>query len=89
MRKLRMQWARERGTHTKEEWEALCAEFDFRCVRCARNLGFLERDHIVPIYQGGCDCILNIQPLCPFCNVQKGPENYNWAAHRRRHGWAA
>jgi 5-methylcytosine-specific restriction endonuclease McrA len=47
----------------------------------------LERDHIVPIYQGGSDAITNIQPLCKRCNCAKGPETTDWAQRRREHGF--
>ncbi len=79
--------ARALGTHTKEEWEALLTEFDWRCVRCEGLFSYLERDHIKPVYQGGSDSIQNIQPLCARCNCSKGPEDFNWKEHRRAHGF--
>lgn len=78
-----MHRARQIATHTREQWEALKQEFGHRCVRCGVAGVFLERDHIIPIYQGGSDGIDNIQPLCRSCNSSKGPERFNWAEHRR------
>lgn len=87
LRAARMALARFRGRHTKEEWEALKAEFNHRCVRCGREGYNLERDHIKPVYQGGSDGIDNIQPLCAWCNTAKGPETTNWANIRRERGF--
>lgn len=82
-RSERMKAAREKGTHTKAEWESLKAEFLYLCVRCGKGNCHLDRDHIIPVYQGGSDGIENIQPLCAKCNSSKGPERYNWKDHRR------
>lgn len=87
LRSARLRASRSLGAHTQEEWEALKLEFYFRCVRCGADDVTLERDHVVPVYQGGCDCILNIQPVCAWCNTKKGPETFNWAAYRRAHGF--
>ena len=87
MRTKRERAARSRGRHTKAEWLALCQEFDFRCVRCGTGERRVEKDHIVPLYRGGCDCIANLQPLCVSCNIGKGPETINWVIYRRRHGF--
>lgn len=88
LRAERMAAARRMGTHTKEQWAALRDVFGC-CVRCGSDAYHLERDHIVPVYQGGCDCIGNIQPMCARCNAAKGPENEDlrctarpdWARH--------
>lgn len=87
LRQLRRRLAHEGGVHTEEEWRALCAEFGFRCVRCGLQPPSLERDHIVPIYQRGTEAITNIQPLCKTCNTAKGPEDIDWVAYRRQHGF--
>lgn len=76
----RMRLAREKGTHTAEEWEVLKATFNC-CVRCGATDRPVQKDHIVPIYQGGSDGIENIQPSCAECNAGKGPENID---HRTR-----
>ena len=87
IRSERLRLARLLGTHKKEQWDALKAEFDFRCVRCQTDQMNVEKDHIIPLYQGGSDSIDNIQHLCARCNSSKGPENFDWAAYRRIHGF--
>jgi 5-methylcytosine-specific restriction endonuclease McrA len=86
-RRTRMAAARARGNHTLQEWLALRAEFDNRCVRCGHRWRSLERDHITPIYLDGSNGIDNIQPLCSQCNSSKGPETTNWVKYRRAHGF--
>jgi 5-methylcytosine-specific restriction endonuclease McrA len=81
-RAARIRAARAKGTHTKEEWVALKTIFG-GCVVCgSRNK--ICRDHIEPIYQGGCDCLGNIQPLCQSCNSRKGPEDVDYRPLARR-----
>jgi len=79
-RNIRMQAAKAKGRHTPKEWQELKAFYGFRCVRCGirelkgeniRNQIVLEKDHIVPVSQNGCNCIGNIQPLCQTCNNLK------------------
>lgn len=88
LRQMRRRLARECGRHTDEEWLALCSEFGFRCVRCGCLPVSLERDHIIPIYQRGTEFISNIQPLWKTCNTAKGPEDTDWVAYRRQHGFS-
>lgn len=73
----RMRLAREKGTHTKEQWENLKISCGYICVFCFGESGLnnLEKDHIVPVYQGGSDSIENIQPSCAKCNASKGSNN--------------
>ena len=78
LRAERLRQARTKGTHTKQEWEELKAKFGYQCVRCGTDKYNVERDHIIPIYMGGSDSIDNIQPLCAWCNVSKGPETIDW-----------
>jgi 5-methylcytosine-specific restriction endonuclease McrA len=71
-RQQRLEVARTKGTHTKAEWTILADLFG-QCVRCGALYSELigagpSKDHIVPLYQGGCDCIANLQPLCRGCN---------------------
>lgn len=80
-RRLRLELARMRGDHTLLEWAEMIVEFSGRCLRCGDTAS--HKDHIIPLYQGGCDCIHNIQPLCRFCNLSKGPDRTDWKQFRR------
>ena len=73
-RSRRMAASRKKGTHTRVEWVSLREFFDC-CVKCGTTEFNLEKDHIMPVYQGGSDGIENIQPLCARCTYDKGPEN--------------
>jgi hypothetical protein len=42
LRQLRRRLAQEGGRYTEQEWQALCAEFGFRCVRCSCHPAGLE-----------------------------------------------
>ncbi len=77
-RSERLSAARKKGTHTSEEWQEMVHFFGGRCVRCGADDESPVKDHIVPIYQGGCDSIRNLQPLCRHCNSSKGPENIDY-----------
>jgi 5-methylcytosine-specific restriction endonuclease McrA len=59
------------GSHTAKEWDALCAKYDYRCLRCGERVP-LTADHIKPLSKGGSDSIDNLQPLCRVCNSWKG-----------------
>lgn len=61
------------GSHTIAEWEALKAQYGFKCLRCGRAEPqvSLTRDHVVPVAKGGGNDIGNIQPLCKSCNCRK------------------
>jgi 5-methylcytosine-specific restriction endonuclease McrA len=79
IRRLRLTLARNHGTHSEQQWCELQHAVDYCCVRCGRQAkGCLVKDHIVPIYMGGCDSINNIQPLCVRCNSSKGAEMVDW-----------
>lgn len=85
-RSQRLADARQKGTHTPDEWLALLGIFG-ACVKCgAANEslvgGKCVKDHIVPIYQGGSDAIDNIQPLCRNCNSAKGAETIDYRGSR-------
>lgn len=72
-RAWRMERARDKGTHTRDQWIALRGRIG-KCARCGVSGSEvpLAKDHIYPIARGGCDCIENIQPLCRNCNSRKG-----------------
>ena len=77
VRSQRLAKARQMGWHTDWQWLSLVKICGDKCVRCGMP-GRVEKDHIVPLYQGGCDCIGNLQPLCPRCNCSKGPESLDF-----------
>ncbi len=79
-RSKRLSDARDKGTHTNEDWEDMVSYFSDTCVRCGEKTKIVK-DHIVPIYQGGSDCIKNLQPLCKSCNSSKGPENIDFRGY--------
>lgn len=71
---LHKRYAREKnadGEFTYEEWEALCAKYDYCCLSCGKQAP-LTVDHIIPLSKGGSNDISNIQPLCKPCNSKKG-----------------
>jgi 5-methylcytosine-specific restriction endonuclease McrA len=76
-RRERLRVARERGRHTEAEWQQMKDFFEGVCARCLGERGLInvERDHIIPLYHDdSSDGIDNIQPICAFCNISKGPE---------------
>lgn len=88
IRAQRLREAREKGTHTPEQWLEVLEQYNYRCVQCGCTpVGRPCKDHIVPIYQGGSDAIDNLQPLCRECNTSKGRETFNWAEYRDIHGF--
>lgn len=74
LRRERLKISRLHGTHTKQEWIKMKDFFQNTCVKCfgESNLVCVEKDHIIPIYQGGSDSIRNLQPMCARCNCSKG-----------------
>lgn len=69
------------GSHTLQEWQALCKKFKNRCVRCGKA-GKLTCDHVIPITDPrSSHDITNIQPLCYSCNSSKG--NHHAADYRK------
>lgn len=59
------------GSHTPQEWDAVCELYLRRCASC-QSVSRLEKDHIIPVSKGGSNSIDNIQPLCRSCNARKG-----------------
>lgn len=71
-RSARLYAARQKGSHTKQEWSVLHDIFG-ACVSCgisyvSLNGGEATKDHIHAVVGGGCDCIANLQPVCRQCN---------------------
>ena len=89
IRAQRLSEARARGTHTDEEWNAMLAEFEYRCAKCGcLPEGRPCKDHVIPIAMEGSDAIGNLQPLCRECNTGKRWDTFNWAQYRREHGFS-
>jgi hypothetical protein len=67
-------WDRRSESPTAGEWRALCARYEFRCLRCGAQAPTVEitRDHIVPKSRNGPTILTNLQPLCFACNRWKG-----------------
>lgn len=59
------------GSHTHEEFEALCSANGWRCWYCGVRAPLTE-DHIVSLVCGGRDDIENVLPSCRQCNGSKG-----------------
>ena len=59
------------GTHTVQEWLDKCALLGNVCIYCG-NERPLERDHKVPLINGGTNDIGNLLPACRPCNSSKG-----------------
>jgi len=75
-RSERLKKARQKGTHTEDEWQKLQQICNNKCVICGVEKGnshgnALCKDHIIPICLGGSDSIDNIQPICRNCNTGK------------------
>ncbi len=60
------------GRHTADDVRLLLHVQDGCCAMCGADVT-VERhvDHIVPISKGGRNDILNLQILCPSCNMRK------------------
>jgi len=78
-RSQRLSKAKKIGDHTRAEWDEMRNYFGI-CVKCEGRSGLknIERDHIIPIYQGGSNGIENIQPMCAKCNAAKGAESIDY-----------
>ena len=83
LRERRLWEAREKGTHTDQQWDRLLGFCRGRCLKC-QSESEIVKDHIVPISHGGSDSINNIQPLCATCNAKKGARD---TKDLRPEGW--
>lgn len=58
------------GSHTDAEWQAVLLRHGGRCAECGSHSN-IEKDHIIPLSDGGNNYVLNLQPLCRRCNSAK------------------
>lgn len=56
---------------TTQQWQAIKAMFDHRCVYCGKQPVRLTQDHIVPLSKGGNHTVSNVVPACKPCNSKK------------------
>ena len=68
------------GSHTDEEWQALKAFYEYKCLGCGKQEPEirLTRDHVIPLTKGGTDSIDNVQPLCARCNSKKNNKHIDY-----------
>lgn len=84
IRSVRVRAAKDRGTHSEQEWLEVIAECEGKCVSCGDD-GPIEKDHAIPVaYEGSTEAIWNIQPLCRKCNASKKDASIrNWRMEKR------
>jgi len=57
---------------TEEQWETIKNVFKQKCVYCGKRTRRLEKDHVIPLGEGGPLTLSNIVPACKSCNSSKG-----------------
>src|SRR5579859_6736570 len=72
-----------KGSHTLQQWLALCRKYDNRCLDCWKRKKLTE-DHVIPLCKGGSDFINNIQPLCKACNCNKFNKTTDFRKRRKQ-----
>jgi 5-methylcytosine-specific restriction endonuclease McrA len=77
-RTLRIREANLKGRHTKAEWFEMLEFFENTCCFCLKpSQKTIQKDHIIPVCQGGSNHIRNLQLLCSRCNQSKGPDVFD------------
>lgn len=78
------------GSHTKLDVERIYRLQGERCAACGEPVARSGKnrfhvDHIVALSRGGSNNPDNIQLLCRFCNLSKGPKDqFEWAKENGR-----
>jgi hypothetical protein len=66
--------------HSEREWQTIIRACAFRCFYCAEILWMDDtseqfnpptKDHLVPLFRGGCGCRGNLVSSCRRCNSMK------------------
>lgn len=65
------------GNYTATEFDALCQQYEYRCLCCGEAKP-LTADHVIPLSCGGSNDIANIQPLCRSCNSRKNAKSTDY-----------
>jgi len=64
------------GLLRAKDWEFILSLFNYRCAvdetHEITSNNPMTIDHVVPLKNGGYNCVHNIQPLCLRCNMKKG-----------------
>ena len=59
--------------HSDREWKAILTAQSFRCFYCSLpvNEETVTKDHLHPLFRGGCNCVGNLVGACHKCNSMK------------------
>lgn len=75
------------GTHTEADVQYLLAAQKWKCAGCKDKVKprLFHVDHITPIAKGGRNDRVNLQILCPMCNLKKSSKDpIDWAQENGR-----
>ncbi len=71
-KRIALKKSTEDGTITPQAIKDMMIEQDGKCVLCDCDIrDKYHMDHIKPLAKGGEHRLVNIQLLCPFCNISK------------------
>jgi len=56
---------------TVEQWDTIKKIFRNRCAYCGKRTKRLEKEHVIPVVNGGSLTLHNIIPACRKCNATK------------------
>lgn len=78
---LRSQWVYRKNWPARVK-EILVARDRGKCAQCGTDItqelhGDQHIDHMIPIVQGGCNDLVNLQLLCASCNRKKAARSLN------------
>lgn len=75
VRNRRARLAQSEGRHTKVDVLEILRLQKGKCSCCRSKLTAYHVDHIIPIARGGSNDKLNLQILCPPCNLKKNDKD--------------